>query len=72
MIIGIIKDGMVYSDALFPDLIDTMIHELRSKSYNYSPSGIETMSDLLKMRFEDNKDIINIIEEFKEWAMQAI
>ena len=63
---------MVYSDCLFPDFIDTLIYELKSKHYMYSVGGVNDLAEILAYKFEDNENVKNIIVEFKEWMRESI
>ena len=69
---GVIQDGMVYSDALVPEMIDYMIHQLRSSSYQYSESGVNDLCENIKFAHEDREDIVNMIEEMRQWMTASI
>lgn len=70
--IGMIQDGMVYSDSQVPDLIDNIIHELRSKAFMYSETGMSDLCDSLSYKYHDREDCLGMIEDIRNWAMKAI
>ena len=69
---GMIKDGMIYSDSQFPDMIDYMINSLKAKSYEYSVKGVHRLFDNMKQHYIDNEDIQPMIDEMESWVTKNI
>lgn len=72
---GVIVNGMVYSDCLVPELIDCMISELRTSSYEYRESGITELTENIKNNLEiiTNAEGINsMLDDVRNWLANAL
>lgn len=68
---GNIVKGIIYSDSLFPDLIDLLNKELNAKKVFYTSSSFDELrTRMLKHSLEENK--IKMVEEFTAWIKMCI
>lgn len=69
---GVIVSGKVFSDSLFPGMIDALNDELNSKHYDYSANGFRLLEEILSHRFADNAQVLPMIKDFCNWIIAQI
>jgi len=67
---GIIADVRIFSDSLFPPMIENLMDQLKGVSYD--SKGIEEACERSKNTFKDVQGIPEQVEQFKNWLKESL
>lgn len=70
-VLGVIKDGKVFSDCLYPDFIDTLNGAFKLQ-FMYDENGIGNLCNFLRNEYEGNETYKVFINDIENWLKNAI